>query len=142
MMAAGNPDRQAQAGEYLHLLQGLTAEIERAMQAITDNALPDLEESVANQQMLSEQIDVLVRKLSVPLETGARMRRAAGDDGLRSQIVSANERLQMLNRGYAALLQHSSRSIALMASLFASFRGQIQEASGTRAKVQTWSCQM
>jgi hypothetical protein len=142
MTAAGNLERQAQAAEYLQLLQSLTAEIERAIAAIAQNALSDLEESVANQQILSERITVIARRLSVPLESGVAMRRAVGDDALRSQIVSANEKLQTLNRGYAALLQHSSRSVALMASLFASFQGQIQEASGARAKVQTWSCQM
>jgi hypothetical protein len=30
----------------------------------------------------------------------------------------------------------------LMASLFNSFQGQLQEASGPRFKHQTWSCQM
>ena len=58
------------------------------------------------------------------------------------QIHGAAETLQTLNQRYSALLQHSSRSVALMVSLFSSFRGQIQEASGPRLKQQTWSCQM
>jgi hypothetical protein len=58
------------------------------------------------------------------------------------QIRTADGTLQQLNRRYAALLQHSSRSVALMTSLFSSFHGQFQEASGPRLKHQTWSCQM
>jgi hypothetical protein len=58
------------------------------------------------------------------------------------QIHSASDSLHRLNQRYAALLQHSSRSVALMTALFNSLRGQIQEASGPRLKYQTWSCQM
>ena len=50
------------------------------------------------------------------------------------QIHGAAETLQTLNKRYSALLKHSSRSVALMVSLFSSFRGQIQEAAGPRLK--------
>jgi hypothetical protein len=58
------------------------------------------------------------------------------------QVQTAGDTLQKLNRRYAALLQHSSRSVALMASLFSSYKGQIKEASGPGLKHQTWSCRM
>jgi hypothetical protein len=58
------------------------------------------------------------------------------------QVRVAGDALQTLNRRYAALLQHSSRSVTLMASLFNSFQGKFKEASGPRLKHQTWSCQM
>jgi hypothetical protein len=64
------------------------------------------------------------------------------DDHLMHQIFIAGDSLQTLNRTYAALIHHSSRSTARMVSLFASARGQFQEASGPRLKYQTWSCQM
>ena len=64
------------------------------------------------------------------------------DDHLMHQIFIAGDSLQTLNRAYAALIHHSSRSTARMVSLFASARGQFQEASGPRLKYQTWSCQM
>jgi hypothetical protein len=64
------------------------------------------------------------------------------DEDMTRQIRSAGDTLQQLNRRYAALLQHSSRSVALMTSFFSSFHGQFQEASGPRLKHQTWSCQM
>jgi len=64
------------------------------------------------------------------------------DHDMMHQVLVAGDTLQKLNRRYAALLQHSSRSVALMASLFNSYKGQIKEASGPRLKHQTWSCQM
>jgi len=64
------------------------------------------------------------------------------NDDLMHRILIAGDSLQKLNRTYAALLHHSSRSTAAMVSLFASIRGQFQEASGPRLKYQTWSCQM
>jgi hypothetical protein len=84
----------------------------------------------------------LADDLCVPLETQPAIARVSIDDDMLRQIRAADDTLQSLNRRYAALLQHSSRSIALMASLFSSFQGQIQEDSGSRLKQQTWSCQM
>jgi hypothetical protein len=64
------------------------------------------------------------------------------DENFKTQLRAASAELQNLNQRYAALLKHSSRSVAMMASLFSSFQGQFQEASGPRLKHQTWSCQM
>ena len=111
------------------------------MQAIAHNALPELEESIANQQALSIRLGELATDLS-PLEAAPAIYSPAIDDRLKHQIRDANGKLQTLNRRYAALLQHSSRSVAMMASLFSSFTGNIQEASGPRLKHQTWSCQV
>ena len=57
-------------------------------------------------------------------------------------LGGVNRRLKRLNLRYAILLKYSSRSVALMAALFNSYKGQFQEASGTRLKHQTWSCRM
>jgi hypothetical protein len=142
MIAAVVQDRSRKAVEYLQLLRSMSRELEIAMQAIAQNALPDLEESVANQQILSARLVELADEISVPLRTNPDVSPALIDENLMHQIRVANDGLQKLNRGYAALLQHSSRSVALMASLFSSFKGQFQEASGPRLKYQTWSCQM
>jgi hypothetical protein len=135
-------DRNGKAAEHLQSLRSLAAELERAMQAISSNALSDLEDSVANQQILTARLGQLTDDLCVPLEADPHTSQAALDDDLMSQIHAASDTLQMLNRRYAALLKHSSRSVALMASLFTSFQGQFQEASGPRLKHQTWSCQI
>jgi hypothetical protein len=147
MTCAGAPDRNGNAAEYLQLLRSLAGEMERAMRAIAHNALPDLEESVATQQMMSARLLVLADELSAPLESSpAEFSPAASpikiDDDMMQQVRVAGDALQTLNRRYAALLQHSSRSVTLMASLFNSFQGKFKEASGPRLKHQTWSCQM
>jgi len=146
MTTAGVQDRELKAAEYLQSLRSMTRELERAMQAIASNALPDLEESIDNQQLLSARIAGLANDLAdtlcVPLEQKPAIAVAAIDEDMAKQIRTANDTLQKLNRRYAALLQHSSRSLALMSQLFSSFQGQFQEASGPRLKHQTWSCQM
>jgi len=135
-------NRNRKAAEYLQVLGALGGELEKAMHAIAHNALPDLEESVTNQQVLSGRLTSLVNQICIPLETAAPISQRCLDEDMIRQIRSASYSLQQLNRRYAALLQHSSRSVAQMAALFNSVRGQIQEASGARLKVQTWSCQM
>ena len=142
MTTAGDQDREAKAAEYLHLLRSMTSAIERAMQAIARNALSDLEESIDNQQVLSDRLLRLADDLRRPLAAQSAIAQVRLDQDMTRQIRTASDTLQRLNRQYAALLQHSSRSIALMASIFGSFQGKIQEASGPRLKHQTWSCQM
>jgi hypothetical protein len=142
MTVAGVQDRDLKAVEYLQLLRSMTGELERAMQAIARNALPELEESIDSQQVLSARLAKLADDLCVPLQTKPVIARTKIDEDMMRQIRSADETLQRLNQRYAALLQHSSRSVALMTSLFSSFQGQFQEASGPRLKHQTWSCQV
>ena len=134
--------RNRNAAEYLQLLGSLAAELEKAMNAIAQNALPDLEESIVNQQALSSRLTSLVNQICVPLRTETPASQPGADEDMIGQIRTASNSLQQLNRRYAALLQHSSRSVAQMVALFNSARGQIQEVSGPRLKVQTWSCQM
>jgi hypothetical protein len=140
-------DRTGKAAEHLQSLRSLATELERAMRAISSNDLSNLEDSVANQQVLSTRLEELTSDLCIPLEAHHQTSQARLDDDLMSQIRAASETLQKLNRRYAALLKQSSRSVALMASLFTSFQGQLfqgqfQEASGPRLKHQTWSCRM
>jgi hypothetical protein len=141
-MTPGSQYRDLTASEYLDSLRAMTQELNRAMNAIARNNLAGLEESIDNQQVLSARLARLANLLSLPLESLSGVARPSMDAELLQQIHSADNTLQTLNRQYAALLQHSSRSIALMASLFSSFQGQIQEGSGSRSKQQTWSCQV
>jgi hypothetical protein len=141
MIKAGVQDRNERAAEHLQLLRSLSGELERAMDAIAHNALSELEDSVVNQQILSAQLSELAEDLCAPLEDNAASQPYIDADLMR-QIHAANDTLQTLNRRYSVLLKLSSHSVALMASLFNSFKGQFQEASGPRFKHQTWSCQM
>jgi hypothetical protein len=142
MTANAVQDRNSMAQEYLELLQSLASEMQKAMQAIAHNALPDLEESVASQQIMSARLVALANEISPPLNSNSAASPAGLDAEMMQQVRVAGDSLQNLNRRYAALLQHSSRSVALMASLFNSYKGHFKEASGPRLKHQTWSCQM
>jgi hypothetical protein len=142
MTTAGVQDWDLKAAEYLQSLRALTHELEAAMEAIAHNALPELEDSIDNQQVLSARLSAQADDLCVPLRASSGISQASLDEDMKLQIRSANQTLQRLNQRYAALLQHSSRSVAMMASLFSSFQGQLQEASGPRSRFQTWSCQM
>jgi hypothetical protein len=135
-------DRDRIAAEYLQLLEALRGELDKAMRAIANNALAQFEESIASQQILSARLVVLAEKLSPSLKAESATPPIPVNDDLMHRILIAGYSLQKLNRTYAALLHHSSRSTAAMVSLFASIRGQFQEASGPRLKYQTWSCQM
>ena len=135
-------DRNRKVAEYLDLMRSLSSEMEKAIQAIAHNALPDLEDSVASQQIMSARLLVLADEISPSLKSNSAVSQAGEDQDIMLQVQTAGDTLQKLNRRYAALLQHSSRSVALMASLFSSYKGQIKEASGPGLKHQTWSCRM
>ncbi len=142
MNEARAQDRNQMAAEYLGLLNSLAMEMERAMEAITQNRLSDLEESVALQQVMSGKLSTLVDELCGPLQADARIPGSGLGIGQQLEILLASKGLHSLNQRYAALLRHSTRSVALMASFLGSLKGQMQEASGPRLKHQTWSCQM
>lgn len=129
-------------GEYLEHLQSMALELERSMQAIANNSLVPLEDSVANQQALATRLSTLAHDLSRSHEDTTSAVAPSDDEALMQSICGAADKLQNLNQIYAALLKHSSHSVGLMVSLFRSFKGQMQEDSGAGSKQQTWSCQM
>lgn len=138
-MGADVSTRSTEAGTHLQLLRSLARELERAMQAIAHNDLDQLEDSILQQQDLSARLSALADVLRAPLPATAA---ATIDENLQRQIQAANGELQKLNLRYSILLQHSSHSVALMASLFRSIQGQFQENSGARLKHETWSCEV
>ena len=130
------------AGDHLQLLRSLSSELERAMRAIAGNDLPELEDSVATQQALSLQLGDLADFLGESAQNQKTAKTDAIESGLMREVHSAVGELKRLNLRYSILLKHSSRSVAMMAALLSSCGGQIQEASGARLKLQTWSCRM
>lgn len=135
-------DQSLPAAEYLQLIRSLTHEVGVAIHAISRNALLDLEESIADQQVLSARLHIMRGELSVSQNGDVTSFLPCADRELEIQIISATKALQNQTREYAALLAHSSRSAALMVSLLRSFKNQFQEASGCGSQYQTWSCQM
>lgn len=142
MISSAIQDRNGKLEEYLQLLHSMAFELERAMNAMTQNSLQAFEDSLANQEAFSTRLVELADDLTRPKPQDPLASPTAGDDGLIAQIHTASDALQVLNRRYSALLKFSSHSVALMVSLFSSFQGQLQEGSGPRLKHQTWSCQM
>jgi hypothetical protein len=131
-------DREQTASEHLEIVRTLIAELARAMRAISCNAISDLEESLAEQQILVARLrDLRPQDRCTVVSTNLSLDRQLADE-----IILADAELVKLNRVYGAVLQHSSHSSSLMAVLLGSFKGQFPEASGPRLKYQTWSCQM
>lgn len=139
MTASSVQERSAKLEEYLQLLRLLAVELDHAMLAIAENALETLEESVANQEALSTRLHQLAEELKDQSPGGTSALPQLPDESLMRQIRKASDSLQHLNRRYAALIVHSSQSVAMMVSLFSSFQGQLREGSGSRLKVRTWS---
>ena len=135
-------DRNIKLGEYLELLHSMAHELDRSMSAIAQNSLSTLEDSIANQQAFAGRLSELAEELGEPARNCSAVSTQHDDQTLMGQIRGAADTLQMLNRRYAALIKLSSHSVGLMVSLFNSFRGQIQEGTGTGLKQQTWSCQV
>ena len=133
-----SPNRQAQAAEYLACLSSLADELDRAMHAISENALSELEDSVATQHALSTRLHTLAGNLSAGLDDSATIATVPFNEDVVSHIYAATQALEHLNQCYAALLRHSSRCAGQMASVFRSFHGQ--EATGTGRK--KLSCQV
>ncbi|HUN84051.1 MAG TPA: hypothetical protein VMU48_06715 [Terracidiphilus sp.] len=142
MIALDVQDRKIELEQHLQLLRSLACELERAMKAVAQNSLPELEDSIANQQVLSARLSKLANGLSRDFRETTAPSLAHLDRDLMRQIGVASSTLQKLNQRYSALIQHSSRSVELMVSLFSSFKGQFQEGSAPRLKHQTWSCQI
>jgi hypothetical protein len=127
---------------YLQQLQALAFEISLAMDAIAANALTNFQESVAKQEMLCSVLANMAKAIRERIGSPEQPLLVLSDSSLEPRIRAASEAIRQLNLQYAALLRHSGRSIALLASLCRSHTGQFHEARGPRSKRQTWSCEM
>ena len=127
---------------YLLQLQALAFEISVAMDAIAANALTSFQESVAKQEMLCSVLANMAKTIREKVRSSEQPLLVLSDSSVEPRIRAASEAISQLNLQYAALLKHSGRSIALLASLCRSHTGEFQEARGPRSKRQTWSCEM
>jgi hypothetical protein len=134
--------RDQLAATYLEQLQALVFEISAAMDAVAANALSRLEESVAKQEMLCANLVTMANAAGDEFRSSEQPLPSRLDAALEQKIRVTRGAIRDLNLQYAALLKHSGRSIAVLASLCRSHTGQSQEARGPRLKHQTWSCEM
>ena len=130
------------AAAYLLQLQTLAFEISVAMDAIAANALTSFQESVAKQEMLCGVLANMANTISKTVRSSEQPLLVLSDSSVEPRIRAASEAIRELNLQYAALLRHSGRSIAILASLCRTHTGEFQEARGPRSKRQTWSCEM
>jgi len=130
------------ADAYLRQLQALACEISVAMDAIAANALPKLQASIANQEMLCADLTTMTNLAGADVESTSHPSLSGIDADLERKIRTTRRSIFELNLQYAALLKHSSRTVSLLSTLCRSHAGQIQEARGPRLKFQTWSCEM
>ena len=136
------PPRDQLAATYLQQLQALAFEISVAMDAIAANALTSFQESVAKQEMLCSVLANMANTISERFRSSEQPLLVLSDSSVERKIRSTSGAIRELNLQYAALLRHSGRSIAILASLCRTHTGEFQEARGPRSKRQTWSCEM
>jgi hypothetical protein len=130
------------AATYLRQLQALAYEISVAMDAIATNTITNFQESVAKQEILCDVLATLAKTVDEKTRRSGQGLPASSDKSVERNIRATIGEISELNLCYAALLKHSGRSMALLASLCKSHTGQHLEAGGTRSKRQTWSCEM
>jgi len=107
--------RDKLAATYLQHLQMLASEITVAMDAIAANALSTLQESVSKQEMLCASLVAMSDAVSVEFGSPEQPLPSHLDAAVGTKIRETTGAIRNLNLQYAALLKHSSRSIALLA---------------------------
>jgi hypothetical protein len=134
--------RDQLAATYLEYLQALAYEITVAMNAIAGNELVRFRDSVAQQEMLCAVLATMASTMKEKIRSSCLTVPAFSDATVEERIRVTTGAIRQLNLQYGALLTHSGRSIALLASLCRSHTGQVLEFNGTRSKRQTWSCEI
>jgi flagellar biosynthesis/type III secretory pathway chaperone len=134
--------RDQLAATYLQHLEALSFEISVAMKAITSNEIIRFRDSVAQQEMLCAVLATMERTIREKVRSSDPAVPAFSDAAVEQKIRMTIGAIRQLNLQYGALLKHSGRSIALLASLCKTHTGQVFEINGTRPNRQTWSCEM
>jgi hypothetical protein len=130
------------AASYLRQMQELAFEISAAMDAIAENKIAKLQDSVARQEVLCADLAAMANTVSEGVRTSEPPASSGGHNSIETKIQAAGKAIHELNLQYSALLKHSGRSIALLSLLCNSHAGRFQEARIPRLKRQTWSCEM
>jgi len=135
-------DSDQLAATYLQQLQALGFEISLAMDAIAGNALHGFQESVAKQEMLCAVLATIAKTIGKQAGASGQPFLICTDPAVEQKIQATLAAIRQLTQQYAALLRHSGKSIALLASLCRSHTVPFEGARGSRLKRQTWSCEM
>ncbi len=134
-------DLYAEARLYLGTLRTLAQELDRAMESIVFQALPDLCDSINAQAATCTQLS----------SSPARPRFQRGklssfsaplDAELSGLIEDAVDHLISLNRRYSALVRQSSATVQMLAGCFQPYNGLVGAGSRVQTKLHTWSCDL
>jgi len=121
----------AEASKHLARLRALSRQLTRAISAIENNDLAELQNSVASQELLCCEL------------TGAPWPGSpqATELSLTDEIRDAQMELAQQNRIYARVLKQAQRSTALMMALYRSFEQGYGKDAPPAAQNQTLSCE-
>jgi hypothetical protein len=134
--------RDQLAATYLEHLQALAFEISVAMSAIAGNDLIRFRDSVAKQEMLCAVLASIANTIREQIRSSDHGVTGLSDPTVEENIRFTTGAIRHLNLAYGALLKHSGRSMALLASLCRTHTGEVFEINGSRSKHQTWSCEI
>ena len=123
-------------------LRSLSDQLRGAMDAIAQRSLASLQHHLHLQQISCSRLAELRYRSAERLTNSSEADRVFVDSDLASEINAATDSLMVLNTSYSALLKHSGDTLRLLAGLYRSYRGFAQPASGSRATLPTWSCEI
>lgn len=131
---------QTDAVQCLSTLQALASQLDTAMNAIVQQKLLALHDSIHLQQVSCGRIaDLRHRSDGMPsIHSDA----VSVDADLALEIKKATESLLVLNARYSALLKHSGDTLHLLAGLYRSYSGFTQPTAGSQASLAGWSCEV
>ena len=133
---------QDEAEQCLDNLQGLAGHIESAMDAIVKRRLPALQGSLYFQQATCARLADIRHRSDHGHPRDPELEMIQAESDLALEIRAAMDCLLTLNRHYSALLKHSGETLRLLAGLYGSYRGSVQQSSRIQANLQTWSCEI
>jgi hypothetical protein len=128
-MAELDKTRQHTHGEHIARVHALCSEVQTSILALEKNNVTLLEQSLAKQEALCNQIAILKAKSAEGKPIDARSA---------AEIRHAYMALAQKNRTYASLLKRSSRTVNLLAGFYRCYGASIEN----KSLDHTWSCEV
>ena len=133
---------QTDAEECLDSLHDLAGHLDGAMDAIVKRQLPALQTSLYLQQATCARLADIRHRSNHGSSRAPEREVTEAEPDLSIEIKAATESLLILNSRYSALLKHSRETLRLLAGLYGSYRGSVQQSPRIQASLQTWSCEI
>jgi len=127
--------------QYFAALCDLCAATEEALDGLTGNSLPTLQQGTARQEAFAARLRQMIDRSSSLRDSIASLPLAGKADPLAGEILSMHRRLAVLNRRYRALLSRFKRSVDLSLAVCRSCTDGIA-ATSPASPAHTWSCEI